>query len=100
MISTGTGAAPMEPVRSERRSCRPNAGWPSTVMNMVGTPEKIVTRSASIRRIASSGSKTSMSTWAEPTRQLAATPPIEPKMWKYGTGTRYRSACVQRCRSV
>jgi len=51
-------------------------------MNMVGTPEKIVTRSASMRRIASSGSNTSMTTWVDPTRQLAAIPPIEPKMWK------------------
>ncbi len=82
MISTGTGAAPMEPVRSERRSCVPNAGWPSTVMNMVGTPEKIVTRSASMSRMASSGSKTSIRTWVEPTRQFAAMPPIDPKMWK------------------
>jgi len=82
MISTGTGAAPIEPVRNERRSCRPNAGWPRIVMNMVGTPEKIVTRSASMSRIASSGSNTSMTTWVDPTRQLAAIPPIEPKMWK------------------
>ena len=41
-------------------------------MNMVGTPEKIVTRSASMSRIASAGSKTSISTWVEPARQLAA----------------------------
>ena len=80
MISTGTGAAPMEPVRSERRSRVPNAGCPSIVMNMVGTPEKIVTRSVSMSRIASSGSKTSIRTCVEPTRQFAAMPPIEPKM--------------------
>ena len=41
-----------------------------------------------------------MTTWVDPTRQLAAIPPIEPKMWKYGTGTRYRSSAVQRCRST
>ena len=57
-------------------------------MNMVGTPENTVTRSASISRIASAGSKTSMSTWVEPARQLAAIPPMHPKMWKYGTGTK------------
>jgi hypothetical protein len=58
------------------------------VMNIVGTPEKIVTRSAWMSRIASAGSKTSITTWVEPARQLAAMPPIDPKMWKYGTGTR------------
>ena len=42
-------------------------------MNIVGTPEKIVTRSAWISRIASAGSKTSITTWVEPARQLAAT---------------------------
>ena len=57
-------------------------------MNMVGTPENTVTRSASMSRIASPGSKTSMTTWVEPTRQLAAVPPMQPKMWKYGTGTK------------
>jgi hypothetical protein len=82
MISTGTGAASIEPVRSERRSWVPKAGWPSTVMNIVGTPETIVTRSASMSRMASSGSKTSITTWVEPTRQLPAMPPMEPKMWK------------------
>src|SRR6266545_5453931 len=45
------------------------------VMNMVGTPENTVTPSASISRMASAGSKTSMTTWVEPTRQLAAVPP-------------------------
>ena len=88
MISTGTGAAPMEPVRSERRSCRPTAGWPRMVMNIVGTPENTVTRSASMSRMASAGSNTSMSTWVDPARQLAAMPPMQPKMWKYGTGTK------------
>ena len=88
MISTGTGRRP-DGAGAQRAEIVPaEAGWPRIVMNMVGTPEKIVTRSASMSRIASSGSKTSITTWVEPTRQLAATPPMEPKMWKYGTGTR------------
>jgi hypothetical protein len=82
MISTGTGAAPMEPVRSDPRSYRPKSGWPRMAMNIVGTPEKIVTRSCSISRMASAGSKTSITTWVDPARQLAATPPIDPNMWK------------------
>ncbi len=57
-------------------------------MNIVGTPEKIVTRSSWIRRMAASGSKTSISTWVEPARVLATMAPSAPKMWKYGTATR------------
>ncbi len=38
ITSTGHGAPPMTPVRSEERSNRSNSAWPSSAMNIVGTP--------------------------------------------------------------
>jgi hypothetical protein len=48
MTSTGHGAPPMMPVRSESSLVVLNAAWSSIAMNIVGTPYTDVHRSASM----------------------------------------------------
>ena len=47
----------MIPVRSDERSKRPNSGWSSSAMNIVGTPYTAVQRSSLIASRVTPGSK-------------------------------------------
>ena len=59
ITSMGQGDPAMIPVRNELRSNRPNSGWSSSAMNIVGTPCSPVHRSSATVSSTASGSKPS-----------------------------------------
>ena len=59
ITSIGHGDPAMIPVRNELRSCPAKLGCPSSAMNIVGTPYRLVQRSSAHARSVASGSKES-----------------------------------------
>jgi hypothetical protein len=81
-------APPPPPLRIDDRSYRPNSGWEITRWSMVGVNDQCVTRSASMRRMITTGSN-------RPIVQTLFTPPTRnaiaavwrPETWKSGLDT-------------
>ncbi len=72
----------MIPVRRLDRSNSPNRGWPSSAMNMVGTPYREVHRSAcTAARVATRSNPGAGSTMQAPCEVAARQPITMPKQW-------------------
>ena len=82
ITSMGHGEPAMMPVRRELKSNLSKSGWPSSAMNMVGTPCTAVQRSCSMARSVCSGSKYSDGiTMVAPWVTQARLPMPQPKQW-------------------
>ena len=95
ITSTGHGAPAMIPVRSELRSCSEKPGSPSSAMNIVGTPYRLVHRSCAHARSVAPGSNVSAGyTMHAPLQVHARLPTTIPKQRYSGTGMQTRSRSV------
>ncbi len=82
MTSTGQGAPPIIPVLRLERSKRAKSGWPSSAMNIVGTPYSAVQRSVSTVSSTAAGSKASPGTTTQaPWVAQARLPSTIPNVW-------------------
>jgi hypothetical protein len=82
ITSIGQGEPAMIPVRSEERSNDANSGWPSSAMNIVGTPCSAVQRSSATAASVARGSKTGAGiTIVAPWVTQARLPRTMPKQW-------------------
>ena len=93
IVSMGHGEPAMMPVRSEFRSNSSKRGWPSSAMNIVGTPCSAVQRSSATALSAATGSNASPgNTIAAPVDTDASTASTMPKQWYSGTGMHSESS--------
>ena len=92
ITSIGHGAPAMIPVRSELRSCPQKPGSPSSAMNIVGTPYRLVHRCCAHARSVAPGSNVSAGyTMHAPLQVHARLPTVIPKQWYSGFGMQTRS---------
>ena len=82
MTSTGHGEPAMIPVRSDERSNSSKRGWPSSAMNIVGTPYRAVQRSSATASSVASASKAGAGmTMHAPCEVEPRLPMTMPKQW-------------------
>ena len=95
ITSIGQGDPAIIPVRRDEKSVLAKSAWASWAMNIVGTPNRLVQRSAATARSVAPASKAAAGYTMQAPWLVAARLPITmPKQWYSGTGMQTRSCSV------